>query len=147
MNLSDAIYKTTHSAIGGLEALAVRMGIRTQIMRNKANPNSGANYFSPAELDMLMALTGDHSVLHALAQNHGHMCIRVEQEVIACDMAILEMLAKVMGSSGEVGAELYATLADGVVEQHEVDRVKAASYRVKAALTAMELRLEAMVQK
>jgi hypothetical protein len=29
MNLSDAIYKTVHNAIGGLEALAVRMNIRT----------------------------------------------------------------------------------------------------------------------
>lgn len=147
MNLSDAIYRTVHSAIGGLEALAIRMNIRTQIMRNKANPNSGANYFSPAELDLLMALTGDHSVLHALAQNHGYVCIKVESEMAQSDMAILEVFAKAVAANGEVGAELYATLADGMVEQHEVARVEEAAYRAKAAVTTMVNRLKGMAEK
>lgn len=147
MNLSDAIYKTVHSAIGGLEALAVRMNIRTQIMRNKANPNSGANYFSPAELDMLLALTGDHSILHALAQNHGYVCVKIETELAPSDMAIIEMLAKLVSSTGDVGTELYAALADGVVEAHEVERVAEVAYRAKASLTTLVSRLKGMAEK
>jgi hypothetical protein len=147
MNISDAIYKTVRDAVGGPEVLAVRMGLRTQILRNKANPNSDTNYFSPLELDTLMALTGDTGILQAYAINHGYTMIRTEQEVDPSDMAILEMLAKVMSSTGEVGAELYATLADGVVERYEVDRVEAVAYRAKLALDAVVARLKGMVQE
>lgn len=147
MNILDAIYTTVRDAAGGPEVLAVRMGIRPQILRNKANPNADANYFSPLELDTLLALTGDHSILHAYARNHGYVFVKVEHDVIPSDMAILEMLAKVMATSGEVGAELYDALADGVVEQHEYERVKEVAYRAKAALTVMVSRLEGMVQK
>jgi hypothetical protein len=116
-------------------------------MRNKANPNSGTNYFAPGELDMLLALTGDHSILHALARNHGYVCVKVEHDVTPSDMALLEMLAKAVAANGEVGAELYATLADGVVEEREVQRVEEAAYRAKAALTTMVNRLKGMVEK
>lgn len=147
MNIRDAIYQTVHRAAGGVEALAVRMGLRVQILRNKANPNSGTNYLSPLELDALMELTGDYAVLHALAQNHGHVCLRVDVDSAPSDMAVLELVTKVWSASGEVGAEVHATLADGVVERHEVARVKAAVYRVNHALEQMVLRLEGMAEK
>ncbi|NYE62205.1 hypothetical protein FHW58_003420 [Duganella sp. 1224] len=147
MNISDAIYKTVRDAAGGPEVLAVRMGLRTQILRNKANPNSDTNYFSPLELDTLMALTADTGILQAYAINHGYTLIRTEQEVDSSDMAVLEMLAKVMSSTGDVGAELYATLADGKVEQHEVEKVEAVAVRAKMSLDALVSRLKGMVQK
>jgi hypothetical protein len=147
MNIRDAIYQTVHRAAGGVEALAVRMGLRVQILRNKANPNSATNYLSPLELDALMELTGDYAVLHALAQNHGHVCLRVDVDSAPSDMAVLELVTKVWSASGEVGAEVHATLADGVVERHEVARVKAAVYRVNHALEQMVLRLEGMAEK
>jgi hypothetical protein len=52
-----------------------------------------------------------------------------------------------VAANGEVGAELYATLADGVVEEREVQRVEEAAYRAKAALTTMVNRLKGMVEK
>lgn len=147
MNIRDAIYQTVQRSAGGVEALAVRMGLRVQILRNKANPNGATNYFSPLELDALMELTGDHAVLHALAQNHGHVCIPIEADADASDIAVLELVTKVWSASGDVGAEVHATLADGIVEKHEIERVKAAVYRVNLALSGMVARLEGMSQK
>ena len=147
MNIRDAIYQTVHGAAGGVEALAVRMGLRPQILRNKANPNSTTNYLSPVELDKVMALTGDHALLHALARNHGYICIRAQDDVAASDMAILELVTQVWSASGVVGAEVHAVLVDGVVEKHEVQRVETAIYAVVQALNEMAARLKGMAEK
>lgn len=147
MNIRDAIYRTVHSAAGGVEALAVRMGQRVQILRNKANPNSSANYFSPVELDMLMELTGDYAVLHALAQNHSHVCVKIDTDVAPSDMAIIEALAKVWACNGAVGTEVHAALADGIIEPHEVARIEDRVYHTIEAMQSMVARLKGMAQK
>jgi hypothetical protein len=147
MDAQDAFHNTVHSYPGGCEALAARMGVAAGVLRNKANPN--ADYHKPtlADVDRAMQLTGNVAVLHALARNVGHVCIPVETEAAASDVAILELVTQVWSASGEVGTEVHATLADGIVEQHEIERVKGAVYRVNRALADMVSRLEGMAEK
>jgi hypothetical protein len=57
------------------------------------------------------------------------------------------MVAKAWVANGEVGAEVHATLADGVVEPHEVERVKASVYRVSQSLNQLVARLGGMAEK
>jgi hypothetical protein len=147
MNTHDAFHDTVHSAPGGCEALAVRLGMSPAVLRNKANPNAVANIVGLRDVERVMALTENYAVLHALAQNCGHVCIPVEADASASDMAVLEMVTKVWSAGGEVAAEVHATLADGIVEQHEIERVKAAVYRTVQALNAMVGRLEGMAEK
>ncbi|MGV7210477.1 phage regulatory CII family protein [Oxalobacteraceae bacterium A2-2] len=147
MNILDAIQNTARSAPGGIETLAVRMGLGAQLLRNKVNANVSTNYLNPLELQALLQLTGDMSVLHALAREVGHVCIPIQAEAAASDVAILELVTQVWSASGEVGTEVHATLADGIVEQHEIERVKAAVYRVNRALADMVSRLEGMAEK
>jgi hypothetical protein len=147
MNALDAFHSTVHSYPGGCEALAARMGIVPAVLRNKANPNFEHNKPTLADADLVMALSGNHAVLHALARNHGGVFVKVDSEAAASDMAVLEMVAMAWSASGEVGQEVYSTLADGIVEQHEVERVKAAAYRVTLAVNQMVKRLEGMVEK
>lgn len=147
MNALDAFHATVHGSPGGCEALAARMGVGAGVLRNKANPN--ADYHKPtlADADRVMALTGDYSVLHALAKNHGHVCVLVQTEAAASDIAILELVTQVWSTSGGVGAEVHATLADGMVEPHEIKRVEEAVYRVNLALADMVARLKGMAEK
>lgn len=147
MNILDTLYKTAHDFAGGCEALAQRLGMSAQVLRNKVNPNSASNTASLEDADRIMAITGDHAVLHALARGHGFVCIRVDDNAIPSDVEILELAVKFWAASGDVGAEVHATLADGVVEPHEIERVKAAVYRVSRSLNEMVGRLEGMVQK
>lgn len=147
MNILDAFYNTVHRAAGGVEALAIRMGMSAQILRNKALPSNTANKASLEDADRVMALTGDYELLHALARNHGFVCVRVEQDATASDLAVLEMVTKVWSASGEVGSEVHASLADGVVEEHEVEKVQAAVYRVTQCLNQMVARLMGMAEK
>lgn len=147
MNARDAFHATVHNSPGGCEALAARMDVAAGVLRNKANPNS--TYHKPTldDIERVMVLTGDASVLHALAASVSHVCMRVNTEIAVSDVAVLELVAKAWSASSEVGAEVYATLADGIVEAHEVQRVKSAVYRTTQALNEMVARLEGMTEK
>jgi hypothetical protein len=147
MDIHDALHLTVHSAPGGAEALAARLGMSAQILRNKVNPITATNHATWRDVDLILGLTGDYRALHALARNHGHVCIRVDESVPVGDMAIVEALAQVLSASGEVGAEVHATLADGIVEQWEIERVRAAVYKVNQTLNQMVARLERMAEK
>jgi hypothetical protein len=147
MNHLDAFHKTVHGAPGGCEAIAPRMGLSAAILRNKANPNSATNKPTLDEADRLMGVTGVHDILHALAANHGFVCVRVEEGASAADMAVLEMVTQVWQTNGEVGTEVNQALADGRITRHEVDRVREAVRRAERALESVVARLEGMAQR
>ncbi|NRR28867.1 phage regulatory CII family protein [Oxalobacteraceae bacterium] len=147
MNAQDAFHSTVHGYAGGCEALAARMGVAAGVLRNKANPNAGYHKPTLDDSDRIMGLTGDHTVLHALAANHGFVCVKVEGESTTCDVAVLEVITKYWAASGRVGTEVHDTLADGRVEPHEVERVRAAVFAAHRELQQLLARLDGMAQK
>jgi hypothetical protein len=148
MNILDAFHATVHSdKHGGCEAIAVRMGMNAGVLRNKANPNIATNHPTLEEADRLMGLTGDHRVLHALARNHGYVCVRMDEAEHASDVAVLELVAKVMFTEGEVGREMYNALADGRVTQAELVRVRKAVKDAECALEQLLARAEGLAER
>lgn len=147
MNPRDAFHHTVHEAPGGCEALAVRLGMSAVILRNKANVNHDHNKPMLDDVDRVMAITGDHRVLHALAKNHGYVCFKVDESATASDMAVLELVTQVWTTNGEVGAEVNRTLADGRVDLDEVELVRAAVYKAQQTLLELQGRLAGMAEK
>lgn len=147
MTPKDAFNLTVHAYPGGAAALATRLDMSASLLRNKACPNNRTNVINLDDADRVMALTGDHGVLHALAKSHGFVCVKVEETATASDMAVLELVTQVWSTNGEVGAEVNRTLADGIVEAHEVERVRAAVYRTQRALLEVVARLDGMTEK
>lgn len=147
MNHLDAFHETVHSAPGGCESIAPRMNMSAAILRNKANPNSVTNKPTLDEADRLMGITGNHAILHALAANHGYVCVRVEDGAAPGDMAMLEMVAKVWQTNGEVGAEINKALADGRITRAEIQRVREAVRRTECALETVLAGLEGMAER
>lgn len=147
MNILDAFHSTVHGAAGGVEALAVRLGMSAQILRNKANPNNTANRVLLEDADRVMGITEDFQVLHALAANHGFVCIKVDSDISSCDMAVLEVVTRIWGASGEVGTEVHSALADGRIEPHEIARVNDAVFKVHQALEQLRVRMAGMAEK
>jgi hypothetical protein len=146
MNPRDAFHATVHDCPGGCEALAVRLGMSAAILRNKANVRHETNKPMLDDVDRVMAITGDHRVLHALAQNHGYVCVKMGEHTDASDVAVLELVTQVWTTNGEVGAEVNRTLADGKVDAAEVKRVRAAVYRAQRALEEVVARLDGMAE-
>lgn len=146
MHHLDAFHQTVHSAPGGCEALAPRMGMSAAILRNKACPTNAANKPTLDEADRLMGITGDYSVLHALAQNHGFVCTRIDEQP-ASDMAVLESGSAVWSSVGALGAAVHQALADGKIEQHEVKAIEEATFAAFRPMMQLLARVNAMAEK
>lgn len=70
MNPRDAAYLTGHRYTGGVSALAVRMGMDARELFRKLNPNTGN--LGLDEAIVIMALSGDHRILHAMADELGY---------------------------------------------------------------------------
>lgn len=146
MNLTDAFYQTVHDAPGGCEALAVRLGMSAQILRNKANPNVTANKPMLDDADRIMTLTGDHRILHALANSQGHVCVRIEEDGSASDVAILDAMTQIWAANGEIGTEVMRALDDGRIDQQEVVRIRAAIHKTERAMHQMLARVNSLAK-
>lgn len=142
---ADALYKTVKDYPGGAEALAARMGMNAQVLRNKVNPNTPTNHPTLCEFERMMDLTGDYQALHALARSSGHLLIKQQADASGGDVAVLEIIAAIWAGHGRVGDAVYETLADGRVEQHEVAKVKKNIYELQRSLIDLTIRLEGMV--
>lgn len=73
MNTIDAAYLTGHHYPGGVPALASRMGMDARVLSLRLNPNDAAHALSLDEAVVLMTLTGDHRILHAMANELGYV--------------------------------------------------------------------------
>lgn len=146
MNHLDAFHHTVHSAPGGAEALASRLGMSAQVLRNKANPNSNTNKPTLDEASRLMGVTGDFSILHALAEQHGFVLTKLDEQP-ASDMGVLENVTSIWQRLGDVANEVHKTLEDGRVEQHEVAAVRAAVFRAFGPMMQLIERLSGMAEK
>lgn len=74
MNTKDAAFLTGQNYPGGVPVLAARMGMDASEMNRKLKP-SHANGISLDEAEVIMAISGDHRILHALAEGLGYVCI------------------------------------------------------------------------
>lgn len=146
MNHLDAFYQTVHNAPGGCEAIAPRLGMSAQVLRNKANPNSATNKPTLDDADRLMGITEDYSVLHALAKNHGFVCTKLDEQPKS-DMAVLENVTSIWQRLGELAAEVHKTLEDGRVEQHEVDACSTAAFKAIRPMLQLIDTLDGMAEK
>ncbi|WP_157669310.1 phage regulatory CII family protein [Chitinibacter sp. GC72] len=149
--LAMAMYQLVHQFPGGSEALSAAMGkagvdCGASTLRNKVNPNQATHKLNVIELDTLMAITGDYGVIHALCANHGFVAAAVDRDAPACDLAVLELVTRVWRANGDVGKAVDDTLADGVVQHCEVQKVRSEVYRMQAALNTLLIRLEGMAQ-
>jgi len=146
MNYKDAFYKTVHNSPGGCEALAVRMGYTAGLLRNKANPNSTTNVLTMDDASRAMELTGDYSVLHALAQVHGFTCTKIDEQP-AGDMSVLEATTALWSKIGALGAEIHKALADGRIDHQEVEAIRNAAFAMFPSAMQIVSRVEGMAEK
>jgi hypothetical protein len=93
-----------------------------------------------------MDFTGDYSVLHALAEQHGFTLTKVEEQP-ATDMAVLENVTDIWQRLGDVASEVHRTLEDGRVEAHEVAAVRTAVFKAFRPMMQLIERLNGMAEK
>ena len=146
MNLRDAFHQTVHGAPGGCVALAARIGMSPTILRNKANPNNNVNVITSDDIENAMSLTGDYSMLYALAETHGFVLTKLEDQP-SSDMGVLENVTNIWQRLGDVANEVHKTLEDGRVEPHEVAAVRRSVFKAFRPMLQLIERLDSMSEK
>lgn len=146
MNHLDAFHQTVHAAPGGCESLAPRMGMSAAILRNKACPTNSTNKPTLDDADRLMALTGDYAILHALAQNHGFTCTKIEEQAPS-DMSVFEAMTGILAKFGEYSQGVHEAFADGRVDQHELKVVDDLMFELFQRFMQFRARMGGMAEK
>lgn len=75
-DVADAAYNTAHGYAGGIGALALRMGVNKNTLTNKVNTENDTHHLSLREAVTMQAMSGNCSILHAMAEALGYTCTR-----------------------------------------------------------------------
>lgn len=147
MNITTAADLTVHEYKGGSESLGPLVGISAAVLRNKVNPNNTTHHLTLAEADRLVRMSGDIRILAAFAHANGYLLVKAPDSCGDSDISVLEQVASLMVAHGTFGREVYDALADGGVDQQEVERVTAAGRVVMEAVANVARRLSGMAEK
>lgn len=149
MNVDDAAYAVVHDYPGGASALAPRMGMSAAVLCSKVNPNTKTHHLTLREAQKITVLTGDPRILQAQALETNRLVLDAptDDDEAASDMAVLELVAAVWGTQGDLGATIHQAFADGVMKDAEFQRVKEAGGKAQTMIAALLRRLESMVER
>lgn len=76
MSVSDAIYHTAHRFPGGIQALALRMGVSANTLTHKVNPNNTTHHTTVEESLTMQEFSGTPWILQAEAARLGCVVIK-----------------------------------------------------------------------
>lgn len=148
MNVDDAAHAVVHDYPGGSESLSPRVGVGAAVLRNKVNTNTTTHHLTLKEAVRITAITGDMRILHAFAMECGHFAMAApgEDDVQASDMAVLELVAAVGGSQGDLFGAIHRSLADGELTPAELEAIRTCGQAAMARIAALMQRLGGMVE-
>jgi hypothetical protein len=147
MNVEEAARATVQNFQGGAEALAPRVGIGAQVLRNKLNTNNERHHLTLAEAVRIMRVTGDLAMVHALADEFGGIFIPVVQGGDARSAAVLSDISTMSAEFGDLIREVAGDISDGVVTKNELDRIANEANGLRRALGQLMADLTAMHQQ
>ena len=108
-NVADAACCTVRNYPGGAAALAPRLGMSVNTLLHKTNPATTTHILSIEEAMLLQEFTGNHTILHAMAEALGYTCARATPDQADGDPTESIMRLEV------AHADLIRALADGVL--------------------------------
>lgn len=108
-DVGDAAYATVRNYPGGAAALAPRLGMSVNTLLHKTSPAVTTHILSVQEALALQDFTGNHAILHAMAEALGYTCSRVTPDASGGDPTEAIMRMEV------AHADLLRALADGVL--------------------------------
>lgn len=140
MNVSDAVHATVMNYPGGAEALAPRVNMTPGVLRNKANPNSNSHRTAIEEASLIMGVSNDFQILHALAAEHGYFCVKAAADD---SDSVLGVVLNAQAREGDLSRTLHDALADGAISKRELDEITAAAFAVQSAIGNLIARCKA----
>ena len=147
MNQHDALYTVARRYPGGLEALASKIGISANVLRNKLSPTISSHYPSFEEVSLIVecchkaGVSDAHLPLHAMLMRHGMAAFVVPQPDCVGRDDLSQTVCRVMSEVGAVAEAVSSALMDGVVTAAEADLIEREFHSALSALGAWRARL------
>lgn len=138
VDVEIAAFHLVHDFKGGAPALGPLAGIDATLLSNKVNPNNDRNHLMLKEAVRIQMASGDHRVLHAMAENLGEVCLPLPE---VKDGDLLKDTLRSTRAVGEMMREIDVSLADDVVTANELRRIQHATLDAVAHLAALYARI------
>ncbi|MDB5822211.1 MAG: hypothetical protein JWR21_915 [Herminiimonas sp.] len=148
MNQADALYKVACKYPGGIEALAGRMDMSTNVLRNKLAPRTVTHHITWAEVSEIVEYLQEAKVEDALlplrAQNwrHGLVAFAMPALESLSEDQLAMTVCKVMKEAGDVAEAVGDAMADGKITLEEMDRIEREFHEALAALGQWRQRVQ-----
>ncbi|MEQ6309878.1 MAG: phage regulatory CII family protein [Pseudomonadales bacterium] len=140
MDVVDAAFLTGQNHPGGVAALAVRMGVNAGTLQHKLNPNNATHHLTLPEAVRMQAVTGDVSVLRAMAHQLGYVAWRAmpdqaEADPVEAFMHFQTAVAEVTRAAADLLRPEGRASRNGVrrLDQQLQDLMTVAGYLSRAA--------------
>ena len=147
MNQHDALYKVARAYPGGLEALASRMQISVNVLRNKLAPGIETHYPSFEEVSVIVGYCQQAGVkdallpLHALLARHGMAGFLVPEPQAFSNDDLSQTVCRVMSQVGNVAEAVSEAMMDRVITEMEADLIEREFQGALAALGEWRARI------
>jgi hypothetical protein len=143
VDVEVAAWALVHEYQGGAVALGARCGIDSTLLSNKVNPNNDRNHLMLKEAVRIQVASGDHRILHAMADNLGELCIPLPTVQDGDEM---QATLRSMRAFGAMMGETEDALDDGRMtpnELNELKRIQGAMLETIAHVSALYSMLQA----
>lgn len=144
MHPLDLLYKACRAYPGGIEAMAVRLGVKTQVLYSKLRQQVDSHHvhFDSELSEMLFYLKDAHvsgweDVLHAFCWRHGHVAVRIPDAAMDDDTMMGAICISVK-EHGEAIACIGHGLLDDTITQHEMASIEREIEGAMSALAALQ---------
>jgi len=129
----------------GVKALAFKLSITPQTLYSDVDPKSigrRTNKLGFLDWQVLLSETGDLSSLDAVEQAHGRIGLPVPKpSEDMTDVSWVEYCALVVKEAGEAAAEVAGSIADGHIDDEELDECIQQTYESMEADAGLYLAL------
>ena len=140
LNQHDALYKIARAYPGGIDALAQKLNISSNVLRNKLAPGITSHYPSFEEVSCIVHLCQEagvkeaHLPLHALLARHGMAAFLVPEPAQISNDDLSQTVCKVISQIGDVAEAVSDALMDKVITEREAELIER---EFQGALTAL----------
>lgn len=134
VDVEVAAWSLVHDFPGGAPALGAMAGIDGTLLSNKVNPNNDRNHLMLKEAVRIQVASGDHRILHAMADNLGELCVPLPA---VNDEDLMKATLRSVRAFGVMMGETERALSDARVTPNELKRIQAAMLESVAHVTAL----------
>ncbi|RJG06264.1 hypothetical protein D3870_09790 [Noviherbaspirillum cavernae] len=152
MNQADALYTVARAYPGGLEALALRMGMSVNVLRNKLRPSINTHHINSEEESLIIEFCEEAKVADALqplvAKNwrHGLIAFPRPPVDVLSDDDLTKALCKAVKEFSDLSSAASETVSHRNITHAEMEAIEKEAQEALAAIEELRYRIHSRAQ-